>query len=52
LGPNQTIEVHINFSTMECDFSKLVVDVQDLRVRESILAREYSLNRVRILEST
>ena len=29
-GSNQRVEVHIHFPLMECDFSKLVVHVQDL----------------------
>jgi len=37
---------------MECDFPKSIIQVQDLQVRESMLAQEYGLNLVRIQEPT
>ena len=30
LGPNQRVDVHIYFPSMECDFLRFVVHVQDL----------------------
>ena len=40
LGLNQKIEIHNLFSSMECDFARSVIQVQDLHIWESILARK------------
>ena len=46
--PNQEVEtlVHINFPTMENDFLRLVIQVQEWQVWESKLTLKYYSNRV------
>ena len=53
LGPNQKIKilVHIHFPSMECAFSKLVIQVQNLQVQKSIRTRDCSSDQVKIQES-
>ena len=53
MGPNQEVEtlVHIHFLTMECDFEKLVIQVQEWQVWKSNLTLKCCSNPVAKQES-
>ena len=52
LVPNQKIEIHIIFPSMEWDFPKSVDQFQALQVQEKVFAREMGPNHVRTPELT